>query len=51
MNKTLATFLGLGLTALTIGILMFGGGFSLMSDQADTYSGHVTSVEADLPSK
>ncbi|QXE03538.1 hypothetical protein [Terribacillus sp. DMT04] len=51
MNTALSTFLKFGITALAIGILLFGVGYNLMSDQANTYSGHVTSVEADLPSK
>ncbi|WP_163537301.1 hypothetical protein [Gracilibacillus sp. YIM 98692] len=49
MNTTLAKFLGIGITALTIGLLLFGFGFGMAEKEAGEYEDDIDAVTNDLP--
>ncbi|WP_164908654.1 hypothetical protein [Halobacillus litoralis] len=49
MNTTLSTFFKIGITALTIGILLFGTAYSMTDSEAESYEGNTTSVKDQLP--
>lgn len=50
MNQTLSTFLKFGVTALAIGIMLFGVAFTMVDKEAGEYEDQIDSVTADLPS-
>ncbi|MFC0273786.1 hypothetical protein ACFFIX_20575 [Metabacillus herbersteinensis] len=49
MNQTLSTFLKIAVTAMCIGILLFGVGYAMVNTEADAYEVQIEGVQADLP--
>ncbi|WP_170885717.1 hypothetical protein [Bacillus alkalicellulosilyticus] len=49
MNQSLSTFLKIGITAVAIGILLFGVGFTLITGETTFYNTQITGVQNDLP--
>ena len=49
MNTTLATFLKIGITAASIGLLLFGVGYVMVTAESTHYEGQIESVQAQLP--
>ncbi|MCM3443571.1 MULTISPECIES: hypothetical protein [Metabacillus] len=49
MNQTLSTFLKFGITAVCIGLLLFGVGYAMVTDEATNYETEVEGNQALLP--
>ncbi|WP_169449939.1 hypothetical protein [Pontibacillus halophilus] len=49
MNQSLSTFLKIAVTTLTIGLLLFGVGYSMTDKEAGEYEAQIDSVTDDLP--
>ncbi|MDC3424309.1 hypothetical protein NC797_07275 [Aquibacillus sp. 3ASR75-11] len=49
MNQTLSTFLKIGVTALCIGLLLFGVAYKMTDKEAGEYEEKIDSVTTDLP--
>ncbi|WP_368659603.1 hypothetical protein AB3Z07_27925 (plasmid) [Metabacillus halosaccharovorans] len=49
MNQTLSTFLKIGVTALCIGILLFGVAFTMTDKEAGQYEALIDDVTNDVP--
>ncbi|WP_160331525.1 hypothetical protein [Caldibacillus debilis] len=49
MNQTLSTFLKLGITALTIAILLFGVAYNMTDREVGEYKTKIESVSKQLP--
>ncbi|WP_180967932.1 hypothetical protein AB3Z07_27920 (plasmid) [Metabacillus halosaccharovorans] len=49
MNQTLSTFLKIGVTALCIGILLFGVAFKMTDKESGEYEAKIDAVTNDVP--
>ncbi|WP_190323032.1 hypothetical protein [Bacillus swezeyi] len=51
MNTSLATFMKIGVTAVTIGILLFTVGYGIVKGASTSYGTSITSQTSKLPTE
>lgn len=49
MNKSLSTFLGLALTAITISALLFFIGYNMLGNETNEYQTDIEGMSENLP--
>ncbi|MDC3424308.1 hypothetical protein NC797_07270 [Aquibacillus sp. 3ASR75-11] len=49
MNETLSTFMKIGITALCIGLLLFGVAYSMLDKEAGEYEQKIEAERVNLP--
>lgn len=50
MNQTLSTFLKIAVSALSIGLLLFGVAYGMVKSEGDSYKSQIENVKTSLPS-
>ncbi|MEC3018339.1 hypothetical protein P9Z80_13695 [Bacillus cereus] len=51
MKSSLAKFMGIAITAVTISVLVFGVAYNMVTSESTSYKGNVEAVKAKLPTK